>query len=563
MKRERLGQILLSATDLTEEQLDDALQEQRTSRRRIGEILVRDELVRADDVLAALARQLHLRYVSHIPSVEVDPALLAKIPIEFAKRFKIFPIGEEDGAVVVAVAEPANLEPLEGLRLLLERPLRPVLSNESEILGAINRFYNEEHKSANEMIADLDAQELDYLFRDMAEPADLLDVRTDAPIINLVNSMITEAVKRRASDIHVEPFERSVVVRYRVDGVLHNALEPPKRLQSSIISRIKIMADLDIAEKRKPQDGRISTKIGDKEIDIRVSAVPSAFGERLVLRLLDRSSAILGLEELGFLTEDLAKFDGVIRRPNGIVLLTGPTGSGKTTTLYASLSRINSEEKNIITVEDPIEYRLHGIGQIQVNPKVGLTFANGLRSILRQDPDVIMVGEIRDRETAEIAMQASLTGHLVFSTLHTNDASSALTRMLDMGIEPYLVASTVYAIVAQRLVRLVCNRCKEPVALDPSLVEGLVGKAALPDHVYRGKGCDMCLNSGYRGRTGIYEMLVVDEMVDHATILKQQDAKIMKKEALGRGMRTLLDDGVRKVLKGDTTLEEVFRVTQE
>jgi general secretion pathway protein E len=381
-----------------------------------------------------------------------------------------------------------------------------------------------------------------------------------------VNSILSQAVRDRASDIHLEPFERSLKVRYRIDGVLHEVLAPPKRLQSAITSRLKIMADLNIAERRLPQDGRITIRVRNREIDIRVSVIPTAFGERLVLRLLDKTGTMFNLEDIGFAKDLFETYNRLIHRSNGIILVTGPTGSGKTTTLYGTLHRINSPEVNSLTVEDPIEYQLNGIGQVQVNPKIDLTFANGLRSFLRQDPDIIMVGEIRDRETAEIAIQASLTGHLVFSTLHTNDAASAVTRLLDMGVEPFLISSSVLAMMAQRLVRLLCPACRVAITPSPETLREL--GLTVEDYTrqggqcYRAQGCSACHGTGYRGRTGIYELLAMDDAI-RALIMQQANASTIKTAAVQRGMRTLLQDGAWKVMQGLTTAEEVLRVTQE
>jgi general secretion pathway protein E len=427
------------------------------------------------------------------------------------------------------------------------------------------------------VIEDLGAETLDRLATALEEePRDLLEAADEAPIIKLVNSLLFEAVKKRASDIHIEPFERDLMIRYRIDGVLYNVLTPPKRLQASIISRIKIMAGLNIAEKRLPQDGRIGIKIAGRDVDIRVSAIPTAHGERLVLRLLDKGNLLLKLSEIGLQPDRLGTLDQLIRLSHGIVLVTGPTGSGKTTTLYAALNTINAPDKNIITIEDPIEYQLRGVGQMQINPKITLTFAAGLRSILRQDPDVIMVGEIRDGETAEIAIHASLTGHLVFSTLHTNDAAGAVTRLLDMGIEPFLVASSVVAIVAQRLVRVLCPACRQAYRPTPAELAklGIGSFRPLPAEpgpgpdpatsvmFFKAGGCPECLDTGYRGRIGIYEILVMDDEV-RALILAKADANAIKARAVERGMTTLREDGARKVLDGVTTTEEVLRVTAE
>jgi general secretion pathway protein E len=431
-------------------------------------------------------------------------------------------------------------------------------------LGAINRFYEQSADTPEEMIQSMDTESSDRLLHELEETEDLLDVSDEAPVIKLVNLILFQAVKERASDIHIEPFQKELKVRYRIDGILYQRLNPPKKYQSAIISRLKIMAKLDIAEKRLPQDGRIPIKIADKDIDIRVSIIPTTFGERVVLRLLDKSSVLFGMEEIGLSPDQLQILDDLIHRPNGILLVTGPTGSGKTTTLYAALSQINSPDKNIITIEDPVEYQLWGIGQIQVNPKIGLTFAHGLRSVLRHDPDVILVGEIRDAETAEIAIQAALTGHLVFSTLHTNDSASAVTRLVDMGVEPFLVSSVVRAIVAQRLIRVICPECKEGYVPEAEALRdlGIVPEQLEGGMAYRGKGCPACSETGYRGRTAIYEMLIVSEAIRHL-IMKKADSTSICRQAVEEGMKTLRDDGAQEVIAGVTTLEEVARVTQE
>ena len=414
------------------------------------------------------------------------------------------------------------------------------------------------------MIQSMDTENSDRILHELEETEDLLDVSDEAPVIKLVNLILFQAVKERASDIHIEPFQKELKVRYRIDGILYQRFDPPKKYQSAIVSRLKVMAKLDIAEKRLPQDGRIPIKIAEKDIDIRVSIIPTTFGERVVLRLLDKSSVLLGLEDIGLTPDQLEILDDLIHRANGILLVTGPTGSGKTTTLYGALSRINSPDKNIITIEDPVEYQLWGIGQIQVNPKIGLTFAHGLRSVLRHDPDVILVGEIRDVETAEIAIQSALTGHLVFSTLHTNDAASAVTRLVDMGIEPFLVASVVRAIVAQRLIRVICPECKEEYVPEAEALrgEGLAMSELEGKTLYRGRGCPACSETGYRGRTGIYEILLVSEGI-RQLIMKKADSTTIGRKAVEEGMRTLREDGARKVIAGVTTLEEVVRVTQE
>jgi len=436
-----------------------------------------------------------------------------------------------------------------------------VLSPLGEIHSAINVLFDQTSDEAEKMVQDLESyQSDDQVFTELEDLQDLMDVTNEAPIIRLVNVVLTQALRRQASDIHIEPYEKEIKVRFRIDGILYEIFSLPKRFQAHIVSRLKVMANLDIAEKRLPQDGRIKIKVANKTVDIRISVIPMAFGERIVLRLLDKSISILGLAEMGMAAKRLEIFEKLINKNTGILLVTGPTGSGKTTTLYAALNRINSMEKNIITIEDPIEYELKGVGQIQVNPKTELTFARGLRSVLRHDPDIIMVGEIRDLETVEIAIQASLTGHLVFSTLHTNDATGALTRLVDMGVEPFLIASSLLAVLAQRLVRRICPDCKEPFQPEEATLEEL----GLPkDQVfYHGRGCEACMQSGYRGRTGIFELLVMDNDTRHL-LTSGADSVRMKDMAVRNGMATLFEDGLLKVKTGMTTLNEVLRVTQE
>jgi general secretion pathway protein E len=489
---------------------------------------------------------------------------MTQLPLAFARQRKLVPLRMQDGVVLVAISRAFDLQPLDNVSVLLNAPVEPVLSSEGQIIGALNRLYERAAQSAERVIEDLDVGRLAH---ELEGPQDILDHDNEAPIIQLVNLILSQAVRDRASDIHIEPFERELQVRYRIDGVLQHPMQPiPKALQPRISSRVKVMADLNIAETRLPQDGRIAIRVRNREIDIRVSVIPTAFGERIVLRLLDKSGALFNLTDVGMTEDLLPTYTRLSHRSHGIILVTGPTGSGKSTTLYATLQEIYSPELNIITVEDPIEYQLNGVGQIQVNPKIDLTFANGLRSILRQDPDVIMVGEIRDRETAEIAIQASLTGHLVFSTLHTNDAASAVTRLLDMGIEPFLISSSVLAIVAQRLVRLVCEKCSEADAPSEQVLRDLGQSAATwardGGQFSRGRGCEACRGSGYRGRTGIYELLGVDDTI-RDLIMQRANANMIKSAAVKAGMRTLLQHGSRKVFEGLTTAEEVLRVTQE
>lgn len=559
-----LGEILLKISALERDQLEEGLKTQQEKGGRLGDTLVELGYLTESQILYGLSLQMGLPFLHDVEVDDVDPELCSALPIHFAKKHGILPIKRDGNGVFVATSNPLDIYPLDDVRILLNQEVNPVVMPPGAVIDAINRVYDRDSNAAQQIIEDFDEDSLDIITSALEEPTDLLDASDEAPVIRLVNSTLFQAVKQRASDIHIEPFERDLVVRYRVDGILYNVLTPPKRIQPSITSRVKIMAGLNIAEKRLPQDGRIRVTIAGKNIDIRVSVIPTAHGERIVMRLLDKTSILLKLEDIGFSADKLKIFNRLIHRPHGIILLTGPTGSGKTTTLYAALTRINSPDKNIITVEDPIEYQIRGIGQIQVNPKINLTFANGLRSILRQDPDVIMVGEVRDLEAAEIAIQASLTGHLVFSTLHTNDSAGAITRLIDMGIEPFLASSSVLAIIAQRLVRIVCTECRqEYFPSEEELGEiGIAPTLAGEKSLYRAVGCGNCLGTGYHGRTGIFELLVLSDDI-RSLILKNYDTNTIKKIATGQGMLTLRQDGAQKVLKGITTIEEVLRVTQE
>jgi general secretion pathway protein E len=438
-----------------------------------------------------------------------------------------------------------------------------VLSTKGEIISAINLSYDLGQNSAEQLVQDMEETSGTEIISELEDTADLLDDTSDAPIIKLVNHIISQSTKARASDIHIEPYQNSFKVRYRVDGILYDLISPPKWIQPALTSRIKVMAKLNIAEKRLPQDGRFEVRIGNQAIDVRVSTLPTSYGERVVMRLLIKSEKILKLPDLGLSQDRLVQLQDLVRRPNGIILVTGPTGSGKTTSLYATLASINSPDINIITVEDPVEYRLAGISQIQVNSKIGLTFARGLRSIVRQDPDVILIGEIRDQETAEIAVQSALTGHLVFSTLHTNDSPSAITRLVDIGIEPFLISSSLLAVIAQRLVRVLCPECKEPYVPDSTTLNIGLSDEDIKNHtIYRAKGCESCFQTGYRGRIGIFEiMLITDKMQN--LILKSFDAFQIKQLAKKESMVTLRQDGIDKVLQGVTTIEEVLRVAQK
>ena len=555
---------LVQQAGISPEVLDRARERLRDGK-DIGDVLLEMGALTADRWGEIVAQYYGLPFIDTLPTDSVPLDLVTRLPIQFAKRHNLLPIRVDGDAVIVATANPSLIGPIDDLRLLFGKAVRAVVAPAPLIADAINSVYDRASGSTAELVSGLDVERLDLMATELEEPEDLLDASDEAPIIRLVNQLIFQAVKDRTSDIHIEPFERQLVVRFRIDGILYDIVKPPKRFQPVILSRVKIMAGLNIAEKRLPQDGRIRTKIAGKDVDIRVSVIPTAFGERIVMRLLDRSATLLPLDDLGLAGQNLKTVQRLIHQSHGIILVTGPTGSGKTTTLYAALQKINSNEKNIITIEDPIEYQLAGVGQMQVNPKIELTFANGLRSILRQDPDVIMVGEIRDMETAEIAIHAALTGHLVFSTLHTNDSFGAVTRLVDMGIEPFLVSSSVIAVMAQRLLRRVCAKCRtliQPTSEQLREIGISPAQAATGTVFHAGTGCPDCKQTGYRGRIGIHELLVVDDDI-RALIMKNADAATIRRDATSRGMPTLRDDGTRKVLEGLTTIEEVMRVTQE
>ena len=563
---EKLGDILVRQGALPAASLKEALAQQRDRGGRLGDILLAQKVVEERDLLQALAEQLGLPLADKIDPATVPDELITPVPINFAKQFRLLPVRRrDDGAVIVVCADPMVLGALDDLATLIGGPLILHLASAETIIDAINRCYDRGTAHAAAAMEEMSDENLSVFAQDFEETADLLDADDEAPIIRLVNSLISQAVKEHASDIHIEPSEKEMVVRFRIDGVLYEKIRPPKRLQASILSRVKIQAGLNIAEKRLPQDGRIRIRIAGRDIDIRVATAPTSYGERITMRLLDRSNILLDLTDLGFAPQNLKTMDGLIHKSHGIILVTGPTGSGKTTSLYAFLSVINKPDLNILTIEDPVEYQLTGVSQTQVNPKINLTFASGLRSFLRHDPDVVMVGEIRDVETAEIAIQAALTGHLVLSTLHTNDAPGAITRLVDMGVEPFLVASSVVGIMAQRLIRTLCTDCREPYQASPEEMRELglhPEQFATPPTFWRGVGCASCLNTGYRGRTGIHEVLLPTEEIRHL-ILTNVDSGTIKKKAMAQGMRTLREDGARRVMAGETTSAEVLRVTAE
>lgn len=563
MEDKSLGQILMEHTSLTPQQLEEALVVQREKGFKLGEALVQLRFLRTDDILKALSIQVGIPYVSDIVPDDIPTDLVTQVPINFAKKNEIIPLRREEGHVIVAMSDPVNHTALDDLRLIFDYPIRPLIASSGQIVEAINNCYNRSAGSEQAVMSDLDEENLD-MTADLDEVQDLLESDDEAPIIRLVNQLLFRAVKQNASDIHLEPFEKELVVRFRIDGILYDIMHPPKKAQNGILSRVKIMANLNIAEKRLPQDGRIRIKMAGKDIDIRVSTLPTSFGESVVMRLLDRSKVLRSLDEIGLKGQSLKSIRELTAKSHGIVLVTGPTGSGKTTTLYAALTEINEPDIKIITIEDPVEYQLAGINQTQVNAKIDMTFAKGLRAILRQDPDVVMIGEIRDRETAEIAIQASLTGHLVLSTLHTNDSASSATRLIDMGVEPFLVASSLVGIVAQRLIRTVCKNCGQ--SYEPSDFEleqlGITREQIQDKRIYRAVGCSSCSETGYSGRDGIHEILMVDDDI-RGLITRNVDAMTIKKAAMKKGLESLREIGINRVLSGKTTIEEILTITQE
>ena len=559
----KLGEILVKKYGLTVSALEKALEKQPETHEHLGEILIKSGDAKELDILHALGIQFDMEVMSMLP-LDISTDFTEKVSIGFLKDNKMVPIMENDRQLI-AMADPFLFQPFDDLcRILNFQKCASVLAPVPVINNVINHCYDMTQSSADEVMADIDDEDPERLFSEIEEIGDLLDDTSDSPVIRLVNLMFSQAVRDNASDIHIEPYQNSLKIRQRLDGILYDMLSPPKHVQSALISRVKVMAKLNIAEKRLPQDGRIELKVADKEIDVRVSTLPTSFGERVVLRLLKKSSVLISLMDLGMPEDRFIPFEKEITSSNGIVLVTGPTGSGKTTTLYAALSAINNTDINIITVEDPVEYRINGIGQVQVNPKIDLTFASGLRSIVRQDPDVILVGEIRDTETAEIAIQSALTGHLVFSTLHTNDSASAITRLRDMGIEPFLIASSINAVLAQRLVRIICPDCREEYTASREELKriGLDKEDTKGGKVYRGRGCVKCHQTGYKGRCGIFELLLMSRDMK-SLVLQTSDANQIKEQAVANGMITLRRDGAMKVLQGVTTIEEVLRVSTE
>jgi general secretion pathway protein E len=551
--------LIKKGTSVSEEQLQTLLRAHDGKGQALGEVFAKYSFNTPEEALAELCKFLSVDFIKDIPINDIPVDLVRGIPINYAKSQEVLPYKEEAERVIVLTTNPLNHKALEDLRVKFGKKVHPLATTSVRIQDAINRVY-EKSTAALEGMEEIEGEEVD-----LDDPViDLLDAGDDdAPVIKLVNTLLFRAVKEKASDIHVEPYERDMVVRFRIDGILFDIFKPPKKLQNAITSRIKVMGNLNIAEKRLPQDGRIPLKLAGKDIDVRLSSIPTAFGERLVMRLQDRSNVILELEQLGFSKDSLGKIDALMTKTYGIMLVTGPTGSGKSTTLYACLSKINKPDINIITVEDPVEQRIHGIGQIQVNSKIGLTFASGLRSILRQDPDVVMIGEIRDLETAEIAINASLTGHLVLSTIHTNDSAGAFPRLIDMGCEPFLIATSIIAVGAQRLVRVLCPHCKEPH--EPTDVElrslDITRERARGATVFKAVGCNHCNQKGYIGRSVIQELMLINDDI-RSLIMKRSDGATIKKQAVKDGMITFRDHGIDKVLSGVTTIEEVLTSTQ-
>ena len=560
LQHRSLEQLLLDQGRISPDDLRKVRKLQQERGERLERLLLDLGFISEEDLQPLLSSYLGVPVAgrSEFPN---EPVPLGKLNLKYLRRAKVMPLAQHNGTLTVAMADPGDEYALQGLQMATGLAIEPRLARERDVLAKLEAAYGNGAPEGKRGPGEGGDGDLEYVSDDEEDVDHLRDLASEAPVIKWVNNIINRAVEQRASDIHVEPFENELKVRYRIDGVLHDVETPPRRLTAAIVSRIKIMAKLNIAERRLPQDGRIKLRIMGKEIDLRVSTLPTLYGESVVLRILDRASIEVNLETLGFPAETLKEFESIIVRPYGMVLVTGPTGSGKTTTLYGALDKINSPDKKIITIEDPVEYQLFGVNQIHVKPSIGLTFASGLRSIVRQDPDVIMVGEIRDAETAEIALQAALTGHLVFSTLHTNDAAGAISRLLEMGVENYLLASALLGVLAQRLVRHVCRRCAQPVELGIEVLREM-GGARGEVHAVEGRGCDECSRTGYRGRSGIYEFLPVTETIK-ALILDRASSGLIKDAAVKQGMRTLRDDGWRAVRSGVTTVAEVVRVTQE
>ena len=560
---DRLGELLVREKLITPEQLKKAIEEQRTTGGRLGYNLAKLGYIKEKDLTPFLSRQYGIPAVD-LATTEIDPEVIKLIPEDVANKYQVIPISRTGSTLVLAMADPSNIFAIDDIKFLTGYNIESVVASEASIKAAIEKYYQASEMELGDVLTELGEEDMEILHEEEeVDVADLKKAVDDAPVVKLVNLILTDAIKKGASDIHVEPYEKSFRVRFRVDGVLQEMMKPPLKLKNAIVSRLKIMASLDIAERRLPQDGRIKMKLGrDKEMDFRVSVLPTLFGEKVVLRLLDKSSLQLDMTKLGFEERALKDFKEAIEKPWGMVLVTGPTGSGKTTTLYSALSELNKTTDNISTAEDPVEYNLMGINQVQMHEAIGLNFASALRSFLRQDPDIIMVGEIRDFETAEIAVKAALTGHLVLSTLHTNDAPSTVNRLLNMGIEPFLIASATNLILAQRLARKICKDCKEEVHVPPQgLIDiGVPADDAKSFKCYHGKGCSTCNGSGYKGRIALYEVMPLTESLKELVLNGASSAEL-KRGAVKEGMKTLRMSGITKIKEGVTTIEEVVRTT--
>jgi type IV pilus assembly protein PilB len=555
-------EILIKKGTLGRDQVSEAVSMAQSSGIKVPDAIVRLGYASMDEVMQAMAEQFGMEFVN-LEEVQIPSAVIQLVPESVARENVILPMSQDNGALKIIMSDPMDFETVDKLRFILNRDIEIALAPRESIQEAINRHYGQtETESVDSMLQEFTDTAIDFTETEQSSAAAMNVADADAPIVKLVNLIIQEAVNLRASDIHIEPFADRVRVRYRIDGVCVERDSPPRRLLGAMISRIKIMGNIDIAEKRRPQDGRIKMQVSGKDIDLRVSVLPSNHGQSIVMRILNKESIMVGIRELGFSEEDYRRFQTIIKRPNGIFLVTGPTGSGKTTTLYGALAELNRPDKKIITAEEPVEYYLPGINQTEVKSAIGLTFARIIRAMLRQSPNIILVGEIRDKETADMAIQASLTGHLVFSTLHTNDAPSAITRLIDIGVQPFLVASSVMAVMAQRLVRKVCPKCQEPDEPDPFELKavGLSPEKVKNANFMRGRGCNYCHHTGYRGRIGIFEMMQMNSTLREMSFRREPTQNIRRQARLF-GMRTLLEDGVIKTLKGVTTLEEVLETT--
>ncbi len=562
----RLAELLKTIGNLDDDRVEDCLKQRKESGQSLDKILLQKGFLDENTILKLFSEYLGFEYRGDLRDDTVPADFLRKVPVQFARSYNLVGVGQTNGTVQVATCSPVDVHPMDDLAVMTGLDIEPVLSPRAEITSLINRSYKHRTDLVDEALDTLDDEDIVSLSAEIEEGEDLLDVAHKAPIIKLVNMILFQALKMRASDVHIHPYPDRVQIRYRVDGILYDMEAAPKKVQDAIISRVKVMGKMDIAERRLPQDGRATLKVGNGEVDVRISTVPTSTGERICLRLLDKTSKVHKLDEIGMDEDHFAICTRYLNQSHGMIFLTGPTGSGKTTTLYGAMSYMDTTKLNVLTIEDPVEYNLEGISQVQVNEKKGLTFASGLRSFLRQDPDVMMVGEVRDRETADIAIRAALTGHLVFSTVHTNDAASTVTRLLDIGIEPYLVSSSLLLVIAQRLVRQICPRCKTFVEPDKIMLGKLKALGLVPDifpegKVATGAGCEYCFGSGYVDRTAIYEMLEIDDECKNQ-IMDRATATVIKKSAVERKMRTLRMDGIQKVLQGVTTADEVLRVTQ-